>query len=384
MNSFITQFLFFKSDFGSDPIHGLIAIFAAVVIYAIWLGIKSGSSKNLNNNLSEDLEKINLKEGIVDYKKEIEEICQFVEKRLDKASNTILLDPEECKGFYEDIPDLKEKTEVLVIEYIQQLKEHDSVKSYEWSYLGFDGGYHKYLISFTGINSKALENLIEVIDYFMTYHQDGAYLFEDDFSGQWVQFSSPFGTYYSVDTSILNDKGEIIDRNINSVASAVFKDCDLIEEGLYSRKITDKPEEGAIFLLRAFFEVFDLKKVKLRFRTNNGEKFENSQYVLEDLIFEFNYFEYVSLMKNYSSDSFLKLSEKENLTSNKSKRSRRIRQSTKDKVWRRDEGKCVECGSNENLEFDHIIPFSKGGANTYRNIQLLCQNCNRSKSDKIG
>lgn len=52
-------------------------------------------------------------------------------------------------------------------------------------------------------------------------------------------------------------------------------------------------------------------------------------------------------------------------------------------VWRRDEGKCVQCGSKENLEFDHIIPFSKGGANTARNLQLLCQNCNRKKSDKI-
>lgn len=66
------------------------------------------------------------------------------------------------------------------------------------------------------------------------------------------------------------------------------------------------------------------------------------------------------------------------------KKSRRISQPTKDKVWRRDEGKCVECGSNEKLEFDHIIPFSKGGSNTYRNIQLLCESCNRSKSDKIG
>lgn len=66
------------------------------------------------------------------------------------------------------------------------------------------------------------------------------------------------------------------------------------------------------------------------------------------------------------------------------KKSRRISQATKDKVWRRDEGKCVECGSNEKLEFDHIIPFSKGGSNTYRNIQLLCEKCNRSKSDKIG
>ena len=65
-------------------------------------------------------------------------------------------------------------------------------------------------------------------------------------------------------------------------------------------------------------------------------------------------------------------------------RSRRISQDVKDKVWNRDGGKCVQCGSNENLEFDHIIPFSKGGANTYRNLQLLCESCNRSKSDKIG
>jgi hypothetical protein len=65
-------------------------------------------------------------------------------------------------------------------------------------------------------------------------------------------------------------------------------------------------------------------------------------------------------------------------------RSRRITQEVMDSVWNRDGGKCIQCGSNENLEFDHIIPHSKGGANTYRNIQLLCEKCNRSKSAKIG
>ena len=52
-------------------------------------------------------------------------------------------------------------------------------------------------------------------------------------------------------------------------------------------------------------------------------------------------------------------------------------------VWRRDEGKCVKCGSRENLEYDHIIPVSKGGSSTVRNIQLLCEVCNRTKSDLI-
>ena len=72
------------------------------------------------------------------------------------------------------------------------------------------------------------------------------------------------------------------------------------------------------------------------------------------------------------------------LEENKEKNSRRLTQKVKDKVWNRDGGKCVQCSSNENLEFDHIIPHSKGGANTYRNIQLLCEPCNRSKSAKIG
>lgn len=52
-------------------------------------------------------------------------------------------------------------------------------------------------------------------------------------------------------------------------------------------------------------------------------------------------------------------------------------------VWLRDKGHCVECGSNKKLEFDHIIPVSKGGSNTTRNIRLLCEECNRKKSDNI-
>lgn len=55
-----------------------------------------------------------------------------------------------------------------------------------------------------------------------------------------------------------------------------------------------------------------------------------------------------------------------------------------DAVWNRDGGKCVYCGSTENLQFDHIIPFSKGGATTVENLQLLCQKCNLEKSNKIG
>jgi len=65
------------------------------------------------------------------------------------------------------------------------------------------------------------------------------------------------------------------------------------------------------------------------------------------------------------------------------KRRERISEDVKRYVWRRDQGKCVQCGSKENLEYDHIIPISKGGSSTERNIQILCEQCNREKSDKI-
>lgn len=55
-----------------------------------------------------------------------------------------------------------------------------------------------------------------------------------------------------------------------------------------------------------------------------------------------------------------------------------------DAVWNRDGGKCVYCGSTQNLHLDHIIPFSKGGSTTVENLQLLCEKCNLQKSNKIG
>lgn len=61
----------------------------------------------------------------------------------------------------------------------------------------------------------------------------------------------------------------------------------------------------------------------------------------------------------------------------------RIPESVRIGVWQRDGGRCVECGSNEKLEYDHIIPFSRGGSNTTRNIQLLCESCNRSKGASL-
>ena len=53
-------------------------------------------------------------------------------------------------------------------------------------------------------------------------------------------------------------------------------------------------------------------------------------------------------------------------------------------VWKRDKGRCVKCGSQDNLHFDHIIPYSKGGSSLVaENIQILCARHNLEKRDKI-
>jgi HNH endonuclease len=59
--------------------------------------------------------------------------------------------------------------------------------------------------------------------------------------------------------------------------------------------------------------------------------------------------------------------------------SRAIPQGVKIAVSVRDQGKCVQCGSTEDLHFDHKVPWSRGGTNTVNNIQLLCGRCNRRK-----
>lgn len=65
-------------------------------------------------------------------------------------------------------------------------------------------------------------------------------------------------------------------------------------------------------------------------------------------------------------------------------RRRLIPTQVKLEVWQRDHGKCAICGASDELHFDHILPFSKGGTSmTAVNVQLLCARHNLAKSDRI-
>ena len=57
--------------------------------------------------------------------------------------------------------------------------------------------------------------------------------------------------------------------------------------------------------------------------------------------------------------------------------------SLKWKIFKRDDFTCQNCGSQEFLELDHIIPLSKGGKEKEDNYQTLCKKCNVRKKDKL-
>ncbi|WP_352408134.1 HNH endonuclease [Acetoanaerobium noterae] len=62
----------------------------------------------------------------------------------------------------------------------------------------------------------------------------------------------------------------------------------------------------------------------------------------------------------------------------------------KEGIFFRDKGRCQKCNTNltgtitmgTNYNWDHIVPLSLGGINDATNIQLLCEKCNKIKSDK--
>jgi 5-methylcytosine-specific restriction protein A len=61
----------------------------------------------------------------------------------------------------------------------------------------------------------------------------------------------------------------------------------------------------------------------------------------------------------------------------------RIGRKIKSLVLIRDEFKCRQCGQPSSpktrLTIDHVVPLSRGGANTIRNLQTLCEWCNHRK-----
>lgn len=53
--------------------------------------------------------------------------------------------------------------------------------------------------------------------------------------------------------------------------------------------------------------------------------------------------------------------------------------STRRLVHIRDNSRCLWCGASENLQLDHIVPWSSGGSDLFDNLRTLCGHCNSSR-----
>jgi len=150
-------------------------------------------------------------------------------------------------------------------------------------------------------------------------------------------------------------------------------------------------------------EKMGLEIIKIKEKIKNGEllKVRNLidwncdvwNYVYKEALYEFDRGEYtdeervllILELEDKERRKFEQLKRKFVLSQETEKGPKReiIPEAVRIAVWRRDGGKCSKCESRKNLEYDHIIPVSKGGSNTVRNIELLCEKCNRKKKDKI-
>jgi len=137
---------------------------------------------------------------------------------------------------------------------------------------------------------------------------------------------------------------EAIDNYKNEKEPEIVRVYEKILDGLWSEK--------------GFFNLIDYKYIK---DENNRFVF---RYILEETEYEFD------------PGSF---------TTNKLKpRTRVIPSEIKKIVWVRDGGRCVICGSEDELHFDHDLPYSRGGTSIKpENVRILCARHNLEKSDKI-
>lgn len=126
----------------------------------------------------------------------------------------------------------------------------------------------------------------------------------------------------------------------------------------------------------------DLVKVYEKIR--KGIWADNGYFHLVDAWFESDGNRQVCKFKLVAVDGDVPADWAEDKDSSERQRSRIIPSSVKLEVWRRDQGKCTLCGATDELHFDHVLPYSKGGTSlTAENVQLLCARHNLAKHDKI-
>lgn len=176
--------------------------------------------------------------------------------------------------------------------------------------------------------------------------------------------------------SIVLKNGEICWCHISKVYSAMYEDDEIViyDGDIFitnERVIFKSPEVPALITLQNIvsFEIEDDFLYISAKNTKSNLTIHSTQRKNQ-------------LIKAYLEQALDKYNRRTSSKTTKDN-TRNISQAVKNIVWTRDGGQCVECGATDYLEYDHIIPFSKGGSSSEKNVQLLCRRCNLKKHDRI-
>ena len=170
------------------------------------------------------------------------------------------------------------------------------------------------------------------------------------------------------------------------------------------RKNGDMLDENSIEKWYSLFDNYDIEIDEFEFDgdseiidwfINNEEKFEALFNYMADEVFYilFANRQFLLDFNNLAVETVKEIDFPKNLISSKGTIKRiAIPKWVKTAVYHREKGRCVFCNTDltglvntlTNSNYDHIVPLDLFGTNDPCNIQLTCEKCNKSKTNKSG
>ena len=183
----------------------------------------------------------------------------------------------------------------------------------------------------------------------------------------------------------LENDGEILIYEGHDIPRNLAKNPKSVDQPDYTPRRT-LTENGKFFQAAAKYK--DGKEsaelVKVYEKIKDGIWAYNGVFELIDAWIEKSEGRNVFKFKLHVTDKTIDQKEKREIELKDLDHNRIIPTSVKLDVWKRDKGQCVQCGSKDNLHFDHILPYSLGGTSLKsENIQLLCARHNLQKHAHI-
>jgi len=183
----------------------------------------------------------------------------------------------------------------------------------------------------------------------------------------------------------VEEEGQILIYEGHDVPKNLARDPKSVDQPDYTPRGT-LTENGKFFQAAMKYKdgQADAELVKVYEKIKDGIWAYNGVFELIDAWIEKSENRNVFKFKLHVTDKTIDQKEKRAIELKDLDHNRMIPTSVKLEVWKRDKGQCVQCGSKDNLHFDHILPYSKGGTSLKsENIQLLCARHNLEKRDRI-